>query len=153
MSGFLLQGYDWPYSGTRPQGTAVIRYSLTKIDDLTGLLEYGRMAEPGLTAIFRSGPSCFGRHGQFTHIAGFIKHSSDLVRGQRRIVILHFYKVKTTTGIDVFYAREIKEETTYFQHVMVSIQSGEFNGFNWHRAASFPMSVDNTGLRQRCELQ
>ncbi len=126
-----------------------MRHCLTKINDLTCLLESGRVAEIGLPAIFRSSPACFGRHGQFTHVTGFIKHSSDLVRGQRRIVILHFYKVKTTTGINVFYAREIKEETPYFQHVMVSIQCGEFYGFNWHRAASFPMSVDNTGLRQR----
>ena len=126
-----------------------MRHSLTKIDDLTCLLESGRVAEIGLTAIFRSGPSCFGRHRQLAHVAGLIKHRFDLVRGYCRIVILHFYKVKTTTGIDVFYAREIKEETPYFQHVMVSIQSGEFNGYGWHRAASFPVLANNTGLRQR----
>lgn len=125
-----------------------MRHSLTKIDNLTCLLENGRVTEPGLLAIFRGGPACFGRHGQFTHVAGFIKHRFDLVRSQKRIIILHFYQVKTTTGVDIFYAREIKKETTYFQHVMVSIQSGEFNGYNWHRAASFPNVSRHTGLRR-----
>ena len=84
------------------------------------------VAEIGLIAVFPvlNGALLDGDR-QFAKIARLFQRDLDLVRRQLRLVVLNFDKAEATTGVNIFYTRQLQYEASYLDYMMISIHCRE----------------------------